>query len=122
MKKMLAVFLAVLTLALSGCSALGAMASLVPGVLNQSASETPFPSTVQSPLPSHSAIAKSTAPAGPSKSVSPAASPSPTRSSTQLNPGDVIQTVQSKLPIGLQFLIQQIQSLVSFFTGQASAN
>jgi hypothetical protein len=29
--------------------------------------------------------------------------------------------VQNKLPIGIQFLIQQIQALVGFFAGQASA-
>lgn len=119
---MLAVILVALVLTVSGCSAMGAAASLAGDAIGQpSASKTPFPVTVQSPA-SDSLLkqAENLFSAGPSQSVSPA-SPSPTHSSTELNPGDVIQSVQNHLPIGLQFLVQQIQSLAGMFTGKASA-
>ncbi|MEI6101739.1 MAG: hypothetical protein WCP73_07860 [Eubacteriales bacterium] len=127
MKKIFAALLIACTLAFSGCGAVDTLSSMA---LGKSASETPFPSTVQSPLPSQSTAQStknyvSALPSGSSKAtVSP--SPAPSASSTakpssqDLNPGDVIKTVQSNLPIGIQFLIQQIQSLFGALSGQTS--
>lgn len=125
MKKMLAVMLVALTFFASGCSALGAAASLASDALGSpsasgspgesSASGTPFPVTVNTPFSFESAMFGQ-----PSASVSPDASPSAS-GSTQLNVGDVIQTVRDHMPIGLQFVIDQIESLAGTLTGQASA-
>ncbi len=127
MKKLLAVLPIALALALSGCSVLGAAASMVPEVLGQSsAAETPFPSTVQGAMPSNEDML-SAGPSGeqestePSQDGSESAEPAPAGSTTELNPGDVIQTVEDHLPIGLQFLIDQIGALANLVTGESPA-
>lgn len=148
MKKMLAVLLVALALFVSGCSALGAVASMASDALGEpsasgvpgepSASGTPFPVTVHTPFAfafgeatdnaaPDDAVAEDTAtddpaaddPAADEPSEPASASPSPSGSSSELNVGDVIETVENRMPIGLQFLIDQIESLFNTLTGQA---
>lgn len=143
MKKMLAVLLVALALFVSGCSALGAVASMASDALGEpsasgvpgepSTSGTPFPVTVHTPFAfafgeatdnaaPDDAVAEDTAtddPAADEPSEPASASPSPSGSSSELNVGDVIETVENRMPIGLQFLIDQIESLFNTLTGQA---